>query len=204
MLLAIIISLLSMGFTMFCGIKYIHPGSHRGYADSNHRIAWKDVIKNKWWEYRDIPLPVKTFSAWVIRTWWWLATGTNLKVWAAIHRHNSIHEKKVWPKDKPTSRLARAKLYPVFAKNKRLVDQYSIEVPDTWVDRNIFYSLPLLGPVVLFFIFYTVLGLWAFIPWIAQLLWMPFWRSESVNGWLPKEHEWNRLFHQIKDREFCL
>lgn len=205
MIIAILLALISMAFTIFCGLKYVHPGSHRGYADHPETVSWKDTIKNKWWEFKDIPVPVRNPLARVVRLWWWLATGTNLKVWAAIHRHNSIHEKKIWPEGKSDKgRLTRAKMYPEFASNSQLVQQYGIEVPDTWIDNNIFYRFPLLGPVILLLIFYALAGIWCFIPWLAQMAWMPFWRSEAVNGWDPKPHEWNRLFYSIKDREFCL
>ena len=203
-ILAIAVALFSMIFTVFCGLKYVHPGSHRGYADDVTNVSWKQTIKNKWWEFRDVPVVVRNPIAYVIRFWWWMASGTNLKEWAAIHRHNSIHETKLWPAGKTDKgRLTRAGMYSAFSKNKDLVDLYGIEVPDTWVDKNIFYKFPLFGPVLLLVLFYIMLGAWCIIPWCAQMAWMPFWRSEAVNGWDPKEHEWNRLFHSIKDRKYC-
>lgn len=205
MILSIIIAIASMAFTMFCGIKYIHPGAHRGYADSTDSAPWGDTIKNKWWEFRDIPVIVNDPLAHVIRLWWWLATGINLKAWAAIHRHNSIHERKIWPERKTNAgKLSRAMMYLKIIKNEKLIELYSDEVPTTWIDVNLYYRLPLLGPVVLLVLLYAILGVWCLVPWLLQMLWLPFWRSESVNGWDPKEHEWNRLFHKLKDRDYCL
>jgi hypothetical protein len=202
--LAILIAVVSMAFTMFCGIKYVHPGSHRGYADDLNSVTWNETVKHKWWDFKDIPVPVSDSLSTIIRAWWWLATGTNLKKWAAIHRHNSIHETKIWPEGKTDNgRLKRAAMYSSFANNKKLVELYSIEVPESWIDTNLYYRFPLLGPIILFVILYCLLGYLAFIPWLAQMAWTPFWRSESVNGWDPKEHEWNRLFLKIKEMEFC-
>lgn len=190
---------------MFCGIKYAHPGAHRGFGDVDNNVSWLKTFKNKWWIFRDIPVIIRNPLAHAIRCWWWLATGTNLKVWAAIHRHNSIHEHKIWPNGKTNAgRFTRSLMYLSLIKNKKITDLYGDETPDTWIDRNVYHRAPLLGPIILFALEFMLLGFWCLIPWLAQMAWLPFWRSESVNGWDPKDHEWNRLFHKIKDKEFCL
>ena len=201
-LLAILLAVASMAFTIFCGIKYIHPGSHRGYADALDNISWKESFNNKWWIFRDIPVRVSSKLAHVFRLWWWMVTGVSLREWAAVHRHNHIHAEKVWEHGKPDSRIARAILYPGQASNKELVESYSAEIPNTWIDRNVYYRFPLLGPIVYLAILYALLGVFAFIPWLAQMSWLAFWRSESVNGYYLEDFEWNRLFHSLKHKEY--
>jgi hypothetical protein len=201
-LLAILLAVASMAFTIFCGIKYIHPGSHRGYADSPDNITWKETFDNKWWTFRDIPVRVNSKLAHFFRLWWWMATGVSLREWVSVHRHNHIHAEQVWKNGKPNSRIARAMLYPGQASNKELVESYSIETPDTWIDRNLYYKLPLLGPIVYLAILYVFLGVFGLIPWLAQMSWLAFWRSESVNGYYLEDFEWNRLFFKIKQEDY--
>lgn len=201
LLLSIIIAVASMAFTIFCGIKYIHPGSHRGYGDSEHTVPWKDTIKHKWWDFKDIPVPVSGISH-VIRMWWWMATGLNLKEWAAVHRHNHINANEHWVNGRPETRLGRAKLYAGQANNVSLVNAYGIETPNTWIDINLYYTMPWLGPVVYLFVLYLLLGPFCLIPWLAQMSWFWFWRSESVNGYYLQDFEWNRLFHKLKNEGY--
>jgi hypothetical protein len=201
-MLAVIIAFMSMAFTIFCGIKYIHPGSHRGYRDWIYVVPWRDAIKQKWWDFKDVPVPVHGLVAHVIRCWWWLATGLNLKEWASVHRHNHLNADKKWANGRPETRIGRAKLYPGQASNTALVNAYGIETPNTWIDRNLYYRLPMLGPVVYLSVLYSMLGILGLIPWLAQMSWFWFWRSESVNGYYLQDFEWNRLFHVLKKEDY--
>jgi hypothetical protein len=204
LVVAIAIAYYSPKLTMFCGVRYIHPGAHRGYKDcpEAETVSWKDTVTKPWWDFRDIPVRVSGLYAHLIRLWWWLGTGTNLKKWASVHRHNHIHSKEKWKDGKPESRIARAKMYPGQTRNDELVNDYSDEIPNTWIDRNIYYRVPLLGPVFYFFILYLLLGFFAIIPWISQMAWLLFWRSESVNGYHLEDFEWNRLFHSLKNKNY--
>ena len=102
----------------------------------------------------------------------------------------------------PESRLVRAKMYLSQHKNKELVEAYSLETPNTWIDRNLYYRLPLLGPVVYLLLWTTILGGWGVIVWLAQMAWVPVWCSESVNGYYLKDFAWNRLFNVLKKNRY--
>jgi hypothetical protein len=204
LLLTIFLSLLSMATTILCGLKYCHAGTHRGFADSaeGKALPWNALLKGNWWDFRDIPVMVHSVPGFIARTWWWLVTGIALKKWAAVHRHNHLNAAKKWANGKPSSRLARAKLFPAQRDNIALIEAYSDETPNTWVDVNIYHRLPYLGPLVYFVILFLLLGGWGIVVWIAQAAWMPAWRSESVNGYYLQDFEWNRLYNKLKDRGY--
>lgn len=200
---AIIISLFSIVLTLVSAICYIHPGTHRGYADTKENInsSWKENITKNWRNFKDIPIKVNTFYSHFIRLWWWLITGTSLKEWIPVHRHNHFHADKKWKDGKPGS-LVLANMYIHQSSNKELVRTYSEEIPNTWVDRNIYHAFPLLGPLVYIMILYILLGMYVIIPLIVQIFWIVFSRSEAVNAQPFIETDKNRLFHILKDREY--
>lgn len=202
LVLTVLASMLSMAITIFCGLKYIHAGSHKGYSDETKSFDWKKVVTQNWWETKDNSVGVSSLPAHFARFWWWMVTGLNLKQWAAVHRHNHLQADTKWANGKPESRLVRAKMYLSQHKNKELVEAYSLETPNTWIDRNLYYRLPLLGPVVYLLLWTTILGGWGVIVWLAQMAWVPVWCSESVNGYYLKDFEWNRLFNVLKKNRY--
>lgn len=195
----IFVSLLMMVFTIFCFRRYIHPGTHKGFSDQQNNYSWVPFGEN-WWDKTDDPVNVSSLLASITRLWFWLVTGLNIKEWAAVHRHNSCHEEKVFPNGK-TKILSRARLFLKQRKNKELVQSYSSETPETKLD--LFYQkFPLLGPVIfliLLFILFKEVGL---IMWAAQMAWIPFWCSESANGWKFKTFEQNRFANTIINNRY--
>ena len=202
-LLSLSIAVILVAFTLVTGVKYVHPGSHRGYADTDESktLSWKENFTHKWWDFRDIPLRVNDPLAHFFRLWWWMATGTSIKTWASIHRHNHLNAEEFWKDGKEDSRWKRAKMYFVQMKNKKIVTDYSIETPDTYVDK-IYYTAPLLGPFLLFALLYFLLGLWCIIPILPLIFFSVMFRSESVNGFILEEFEWNRLFYNLEPKGF--
>ena len=204
LVLTILVSALSMTITIFCGLKYIHAGAHKGYADSEEskQLNWKKIVFANWWDTKDYSLNTTTLPSHFARFWWWMVTGLHLKEWASIHRHNHLNADKKWANGKPESRLERAKIYLVQRRNKELVEAYSYETPNTWIDRNVYYKVPYFGPVIYFALLTTAFGGWGIIIWLAQSAWIPVWCSESVNGYYLKDFEWNRLFGILKTRKY--
>jgi len=202
-IIAIIISLFSVILTLFCAICYIHNGTHRGYADTeaNANSSWRDNITKNWRNFKDTPVRINTIYSHFFRCWWWLITGTSLKEWIPVHRHNHFHADKKWKDGKPDS-LILAKMYISQANNVELVNTYGEEIPNTWIDRNIYYNFPLLGPIVYATILCTLLGWYALIPLMIQICWLVFSRSESVNASSYTENDQNRLFHILNNRKY--
>ena len=204
LLLSVLVAFASMAMTIFCGLKYNHAGTHKGWRDceESKNLHWRKIVYANWWDTKDIPLGVNTVPAHVARFWWWMVTTIPLRTWAAIHRHNHLNAETKWADGKPQTRLGRAKLFPAQASNKQMITQYSLETPDTWVDRNIYYKMPYLGPIVYVIILYSIMGPWGFIPWLAQMAWIPIWRSEAVNGDRLQDFEWNRLYNLLKFKDY--
>lgn len=156
--LTLLTVLLSTVITIFVCIKYIHPRSHQG----------KNYQEN-----------LKTFF---FRFWFWFVSGLNYKEWAAVHRHNHINAEKKWRDGKPKSRFVRSIMYDRQKSNKDLIRDYGIEVPDSWIDRNIYNKFYFAGPILSFIIFYLLLNFWGLIPWVFNIFWMIFLKSEAVNA----------------------
>jgi len=201
--ISLLVAVILVAFTLFTGIKYIHPGSHRGYADTaeSKNLSWKDNFTHKWWDFRDIPLRVNDPLAHIFRLWWWMATGVSLKTWASIHRHNHLNAEEFWKHGKEESRWKRAKMYFAQRKIKNITEEYSIETPNTFIDK-LYYAVPLLGPVILLAILYYLLGMWLIIPILPLAFFAMMFRSESVNGYILEDFEWNRLFNSLKSQGF--
>ena len=194
-----LITLLMMVLTIFCFRRYIHPGTHKGFVDQDNNYAWVPFGEN-WWDTTDIPVSVTSPLAMFTRLWFWFVTGLNIKEWAAIHRHNSFYEHTVYPNGKP-GRIERAKLFLKQRKIKGIVDDYSIETPDTEADK-IYQEFPYLGPVVFLVLLLTLFGPVGILMWTAQMAWLPFWCSESANGWELRPFEQNRLMEMLKGKAY--
>lgn len=188
-----------MVFTIFCFRRYIHPGTHKGFMDQGNNYAWVPQKEN-WWDTADVPVNVTSSLAMFTRLWFWFVTGLNIKEWAAVHRHNSVHEHKVYPEGKP-GRLGRAKLFLKQRKIAGITNDYAIETPDTEADK-LFRELPFVGPALFLAILLVVFGAPGFLMWVAQMAWLPFWCSESANGWELKPFEENRLMDQLKNKRY--
>jgi hypothetical protein len=66
--------------------------------------------------------------------------------------------------------------------NKDLVEEYGIEVPYSWLDKNVYYRFSFVGPILNLLLLFLLLGFWGIIPWITNLGWTILLKSESVNA----------------------
>jgi hypothetical protein len=195
----ILFTALMMVFTVLCFRRYIHPGTHKGFMDQNNNYSWVP-FKEKWFDTTDVPVNVSSLLAQLTRAWFWFVTGLNIKEWASVHRHNSMYEHDVYPNGKPGI-IGRAKVFLTQKKNKDLINSYSIETPNLILDR-LYQKFPYLGPIIFLLILVLLFGPVGIFMWSAQMAWLPFWFSESANGWILKSFEKNRLMDQLIDKEF--
>ena len=123
-----------------------------------------------------------------MRFWLFLTTGMVTKQWVAIHRKHhrfddaegdphSPHMFGIW-----TVFFKGALLYNKASKDKQMVAQYGVGTPDDWMERNVYTPHSRLGIVLMLIINLCLFGLWGWLVWIVQLIWIPLWAAGVVNG----------------------
>jgi stearoyl-CoA desaturase (delta-9 desaturase) len=123
-----------------------------------------------------------------MRFWLFLTTGMVTKQWVAIHRKHhrfddaegdphSPHIFGIW-----TVFFKGALLYNKASKDKQMVAQYGVGTPDDWMERNVYTPHSRLGIVLMLIINLCLFGLWGWLVWIVQLIWIPLWAAGVVNG----------------------
>ena len=123
-----------------------------------------------------------------MRFWLFLTTGMVTKQWVAIHRKHhrfddaegdphSPHIFGIW-----TVFFKGALLYNKASKDKQMVAQYGVGTPDDWMERNVYTPHSRLGIVLMLIINLCLFGLWGWLVWIVQIVWIPLWAAGVVNG----------------------
>jgi len=123
-----------------------------------------------------------------MRFWLFLTTGMVTKQWVAIHRKHhrfddaegdphSPHMFGIW-----TVFFKGALLYNKASKDKQMVAQYGVGTPDDWMERNVYTPHSRLGIVLMLIINLCLFGLWGWLVWLVQLVWIPLWAAGVVNG----------------------
>ena len=123
-----------------------------------------------------------------MRFWLFLTTGMVTKQWVAIHRKHhrfddaegdphSPHIFGIW-----TVFFKGALLYNKASKDKQMVAQYGVGTPDDWMERNVYTPHSRLGIVLMLIINLCLFGLWGWVVWIVQIVWIPLWAAGVVNG----------------------
>jgi stearoyl-CoA desaturase (delta-9 desaturase) len=123
-----------------------------------------------------------------MRFWLWLTTGQITKQWVAIHRkHHRFSDQQgdphtphvfgIW-----TVLFKGAILYHTASKDSEMVEQYGSGTPDDWIERNLYTTNSRLGISLLLIFNLCVFGLWGWLIWGIQMLWIPFWAAGVVNG----------------------
>ena len=123
-----------------------------------------------------------------MRFWLWLTTGMVTKQWVAIHRRH--HRSSDLPGDPHSPHVfgigrvlfKGAGLYHSASKDTAMIQQYGVGTPDDWVERNIYSAHSRLGIVLMLLIDLTLFGLWGWVVWGIQMLWIPFWAAGVING----------------------
>jgi stearoyl-CoA desaturase (delta-9 desaturase) len=123
-----------------------------------------------------------------MRFWLWLTTGMVTKQWVAIHRkHHRFSDVEGDPHSPHVFGLKRvflggAFLYKQAARDKALIDQYGAGTPDDWIERNLYTPHSALGILTLLIINLGLFGLWGWLVWGVQMIWIPFWAAGVING----------------------
>jgi len=137
-----------------------------------------------------------------MRFWLWLTTGMVTKQWVAIHRkHHRFSDVDGDPHSPRVFGIQRvffkgAGLYHLASKDKVMVDTYGVGTPDDWVERNVYSAHSRLGIMLMLLVNLTLFGLWGWLVWGIQMIWIPLWAAGVVNG---IGHWWGYRNGETKD-----
>jgi stearoyl-CoA desaturase (delta-9 desaturase) len=137
-----------------------------------------------------------------MRFWLWLTTGMVTRQWVAIHRRH--HRSSDLPGDPHSPHVfgigrvffKGAGLYHLASKDTVMIQQYGVGTPDDWVERNIYSAHSRLGIVIMLIVDLCLFGLWGWLVWAVQMIWIPFWAAGVING---IGHWWGYRNGQTKD-----
>jgi stearoyl-CoA desaturase (delta-9 desaturase) len=163
-MLTIIATLVMVQITIACVTLYLHR------SQAHRAVQFNPIVEH------------------FMRAWLWLTTGMVTKQWVAIHRRHhrfddaegdphSPHIFGIW-----TVFFKGALLYNKASKDKQMVAQYGVGTPDDWMERNVYTPHSRLGIVLMLIINLCLFGLWGWLVWIVQLIWIPLWAAGVVNG----------------------
>lgn len=123
-----------------------------------------------------------------MRFWLWLTTGMVTSEWVAIHRKH--HQKSDQPGDPHSPQIygigrvlfGGALLYKQAARDRAMIAQLSTGTPDDWIERNLYRPHSALGIVLMLIIDLCLFGLWGWLVWAVQMIWIPFFAAGVING----------------------
>jgi len=174
----IIATLVMVQITIACVTLYLHRSqAHRG-------VTFHPVVAH------------------AMRFWLWLTTGMVTSEWVAIHRRH--HQKSDQPGDPHSPQIygiwtvlfKGALLYKQAARDRELVAQLSTGTPDDWIERNLYSKHSASGLLVMLLIDLLLFGLWGWLVWGIQMIWVPFWAAGVING---VSHWWGYRNTDTKD-----
>ena len=123
-----------------------------------------------------------------MRFWLWMTTGQVTKQWVAVHRkHHRFTEQEGDPHSPHVFGFWRvlfkgAFLYHSASKDAEMVKQYGAGTPDDWVEQNVYTKHSRLGIMLMLLIDLLLFGVWGFLVWGIQMIWIPFWAAGVING----------------------
>lgn len=122
------------------------------------------------------------------RLWLWLTTGMITKQWVAIHRkHHGFTDVEGDPHSPVVFGIKNiffkgVAYYYRAGKDARMVMSYGKGTPDDWLERKIYTPYPWLGISLMLIVDLVLFGVWGFLVWGIQMLWIPFWAAGVING----------------------
>ena len=174
----ILSTLVMVQITIACVTLYLHRSqAHRG-------VTFHPVVAH------------------AMRFWLWLTTGMVTEEWVAIHRKH--HQKSDQPGDPHSPQIygiwtvlfKGAFLYKQAAKDRVMISQLSTGTPDDWIERHLYRKHSALGLLVMLAIDLLLFGLWGFLVWGIQMIWVPLWAAGVING---LSHWWGYRNTDTKD-----
>ena len=175
---AIIATLVMVQITIACVTLYLHRSqAHRG-------VTFHPVVAH------------------AMRFWLFLTTGMVTAEWVAIHRKH--HQKSDQPGDPHSPQIygiwqvlfGGALLYKQAARDRAMIAQLSTGTPDDWIERNLYRPHSALGIALMLIIDLCVFGLWGWLVWGIQMLWIPFFAAGVING---LAHYWGYRNYDVND-----
>ena len=157
-------TLITTHITIICVTLYLHRcQAHRG-------LQFNPVVEH------------------FMRFWLWLTTGMVTKQWVAIHRKHHRMTDQVGDPHSPqvygiwNVLFGGAFLYHKSSKDKSMIEAYGKGTPDDWIEKNLYSAHSRLGIVLLLILNLCLFGLWGWLIWGIQMIWIPFWAAGVVNG----------------------
>jgi stearoyl-CoA desaturase (delta-9 desaturase) len=123
-----------------------------------------------------------------MRFWLWLTTGMITKQWVAIHRKHHRYDDADGDPHSPhifgiwTVFFKGAFLYHKASKDTQMIRQYGVGTPDDWIERNLYTPHSRLGICLMLIINLVLFGLWGWLIWAIQMIWIPLWAAGVING----------------------
>jgi stearoyl-CoA desaturase (delta-9 desaturase) len=123
-----------------------------------------------------------------MRFWLWLTTGMVTKQWVAIHRKHHRYDDAQGDPHSPhifgiwTVFFKGALLYNRASKDKQMIRQYGVGTPEDWIEENLYTPHSRLGIVIMLIINLLLFGLWGWLVWGIQMIWIPLWAAGVING----------------------
>ena len=123
-----------------------------------------------------------------MRVWLWLTTAMVTEEWVAVHRRH--HQKSDQPGDPHSPQIygiwnvlfKGVFLYKQAAKDRIMIANLSTGTPDDWVERHLYKKYNTLGIMLMLIIDLCLFGLWGWLVWAIQMLWIPIWAAGVING----------------------
>jgi len=123
-----------------------------------------------------------------MRFWLWLTTAMRTEEWVAVHRRH--HQRSDQPGDPHSPQIygiwtvlfKGVFLYKQAARDRVMVSQLSTGTPDDWIERHLYKKYNTLGILIMLIIDLGLFGLWGWLVWAVQMLWIPFWAAGVING----------------------
>jgi stearoyl-CoA desaturase (delta-9 desaturase) len=138
-----------------------------------------------------------------MRFWLWLTTGMTTKQWVAIHRkHHQVTDQNGDPHSPHVFGIHKVMwsgwyLYNQAAKDAQFIIQYGKGTPKDWIERRLYTPHHKLGIILMLIINLLLFGLWGFLVWGVQMIWIPFWAAGTING---LGHWWGYRNGETKDK----
>jgi len=160
----ILFTLIATHLTIICVTLYLHRGqSHRG-------VEFHPALAH------------------AMRFWLWLTTGMTTKQWVAVHRKHhqntdvegdphSPHVYGIW-----NLVFGGVKYYNRAGSDAAMVMKYGMGTPKDWIERKLYTPHHRLGILVMLVIDLLLFGLWGFLVWGVQMIWIPFFAAGVING----------------------
>lgn len=123
-----------------------------------------------------------------MRFWLWLTTGMTTPEWVAIHRKH--HQKSDQPGDPHSPQIygiwtvlfKGALLYHAASKDRAMVKELSAGTPKDWIEENVYSAHSRLGILIMLIVDLSLFGLWGWLVWGIQMIWIPINAAGLVNG----------------------